>query len=65
MVILATVSDIPGLFDVELPDGRQLIDITGGQLAYLAEKHRCAVEVQFRGPQVTYLPMKPRISDYV
>lgn len=54
----AYVSDIPGLYELELPDGRQLLDMTGGQIAYLVSKYRCPVEFVFRGPEVHYIPLK-------
>lgn len=32
-------TNIPGLFDVETPDGRSLFDLTVGQVEHLARQH--------------------------
>ena len=57
-MISAHVADT-GFFDVTLPDGRELIDLNGADLANLADLYRCPVEVIMPAPRVMFIPMKP------
>lgn len=56
--IYAEMSEITQLYEIELPDGRQLIDISGYELVQLADLYRCPVEVVFERPRVIFLPLK-------
>lgn len=42
--IKAQAVDIPGLFDIELPDGRRLFDMTVGQVESIARQNGWRIE---------------------